>query len=66
MREEEDHEMEDLMKHMHKLSVHEESYAVLYMQRAQRFPEVAHILPKPIIAQHASLVSHFFLLLVGS
>ena len=37
---------------MHGLSVHEESYAVLYTRRAHRFPNVAQILPKPVFTQH--------------
>ena len=50
--EEEDREMEDLMKRMHGLSVHEESYAVLYTRCAHRFPNVAQNLPKPILSHH--------------
>lgn len=51
-REDEDREVEGLMKRMHGLSVHEESYAVLFARCALRFPNVAQSLPKPVFAQH--------------
>src|SRR5713101_6258226 len=37
---------------MHGISVHEESYAILYTWCAHRFPNVAQCLPKPVRAQH--------------
>ena len=52
-REEDDHDVEDLVKRMHGLSVREQSYAVLYARCAFRFPSVAQCLPKPILDQNA-------------
>ena len=51
-REEEDHELEDLMKHMHGLPTCKESYAELYAQCACRFPNVTQNFPEPVFAQH--------------
>src|SRR5258708_22729117 len=51
-REEENHEIEDLMGHMHGLSAHNESYVELYAQCAHRFPNIPQILPKLVFAQH--------------
>jgi len=46
-REEEDRELEYLIRGMHSLSVHDSRYAILYRQCARRFPDVAEHLPKP-------------------
>lgn len=51
-REEEDRELEDLIRRMHKLSTCEESYAVLFAQCAHRFPTVAQNLPKPVFPRY--------------
>jgi hypothetical protein len=51
-REAEDREVDDLMKRMRGLSVHEEAYAVLFVRCALRFPSVAQVLPKPVFARH--------------
>ncbi|KAN0118727.1 hypothetical protein V8E52_004838 [Russula decolorans] len=54
LREEEEREVDDLMRRMRGLSVHEESYAMLYVRCALRFPSVAQVLPKPLLTQQAS------------
>ena len=46
IREEEEREVEDLMRRMHGLSVNEEAYLMLYVRCALRSPQV---LPKPLL-----------------
>ena len=50
-REEEDRELDDLMKKLHGLSIREQSYAVLYARCVHRFPTVAQSLPRPELSQ---------------
>ncbi|KAH8996031.1 hypothetical protein EDB92DRAFT_1942973 [Lactarius akahatsu] len=50
-REEEDHELYELMDKMHGLSVRERTYAVLYARCAHCYPDVTSTLPRPEIVQ---------------
>src|SRR5258708_19602657 len=51
-REEETHEIEDLMGRMHGLSAHDESYPEFYACRPPRFPTIPQILPNPVFPHH--------------
>jgi hypothetical protein len=51
-REEEGHEIDDLMRRMRGLSVRDEAYALLYAKCAAWYPTVAQSLPKPQIVNH--------------
>jgi hypothetical protein len=51
-REEEDRELDDLLKRMRELSVHEEAYAMLFGQCTLWFPSLAQNLPRPVFPQH--------------
>jgi hypothetical protein len=51
---EEDRKLEEIIKKLHGLSVHDPTYAVLYAQCKLRFPEVAQELVKPAMFQSAA------------
>jgi hypothetical protein len=51
---EEDRKLEEIVKKLHGLSVHDPAYAVLYAQCKLRFPEVAQELVKPTMFQSAA------------
>ena len=53
-REEEGREIDDLMRRMRGLSIHDETYAMLYGRCAAWFPTVAQGLPKPQIVDHGA------------
>jgi hypothetical protein len=53
LRKEDEREVDEPMRRMNRLSVHDEAYAVLYGQCALWFPSMAQVLPKPSFAQSA-------------
>lgn len=54
---EEDRKIEDIIRKLHGLSVHDADYADLYTQCKLRFPEVAQELMKPPMFQSTTSVS---------
>jgi hypothetical protein len=55
-----DQEIEDLVGRMHDLDIRERSYAILYAQCADRFPNIAQVMPKPELSRTAPSTSNAF------